>query len=923
MTEPTQTAASQVLPAALQVLLSTERSSQDRVAALQDLRDSLHDEAVVRALCELAKVERSIEVRRALLRAILGVDVTRLADRAPLIELLIRLCATEPEEDLRLAATRQLALLAPDSPEVEEVLAETLLHERSDAIHEAALVGLLRRPDKRPRTLDLLYVYAKSSPPIARPLLVQLFRQLPREASEAGLLSLLSPWEAQPLREAILTALEETPALSGGAAKALLAYARAEPTRELRLRAVQLVAGLRDTGPELPAAIFELLALSPDGAELLDALSEKLDANPAVLPKLAKLLVLPGPARLKRKLLALLEKAGQHEAIASALADPNPWVRASAIEIAARLFPQHPEPYEQALREALPREQVAALREQIVGAFRTAKRLSAASEKALIDQAAQETSPRLEEQLAEALPRIALTDETRGPLLKAWLRVLRDPFAGEAARRATSERLRSFAFRDEPLLVACLEELLLRAPDRDAARELDAQLRKLSPDMKGRVPLLRTLLLRFLGDYPAEPGPTWARDLHALAKDDADVRAFIPQLVALTGETWMLAAADAAEKKSALLPTVLELLGEGKTTEAMRRIDDAWNTRTLRKSDLLALLQRLFAGAPGEDGPLQTTLSIAAKAKLATPDLQDLCLKFLREQPRSQSAYAVQELLKQVAKNELGYGERVAAAFTQAAYTDFCRTGEDPSDAGKVPRTFNDWEYQGYRIAHDGWPIAELYFDLNLRAHMHALLAAPPDERVPAAQSIQYLILKHLWQHGEESAEELRALGALAAASTTPSQAPLRDRAYFLIWKRWKGYVKSLQGRAPPPDLARLAAGTCLFLWSVRQSFGSASLGKELKEKQPEPLPEMDVAAFEAGWAQDPALLAEVRGKQLAAMAEARAKELLQLATGLANKGKRDEAAVLLERLLGPFARTKLVQGKRAEIEAYAGKARG
>ncbi len=901
---------------ALLLLLSTERTSAERIAALRDLKDSLAEESIVRALCDAARAESSVDVRRALLTAILDIDVTRLADRKPYLDLLLHVCAGEPEHDLRLAATRALATLSPDSPELEEVLAATLQNERSDAIHEAALVGLLRRPDKSPRTLELLVSYARVSPPGVRSLVLQLFRQMQRAACEAGLVALLSPWEVPPLRAALLSALEELPSLSPPAGKALLEYLRLEPRRELRARAARLLGALRDGGPELARAVLAVLAQAPDGAELLDGLSHKLDSMPELLSELGAMLARPGPVELKLKAIALLEKGAAHAHVAAALADANPWVRSAAISASARMLARHPEELGPKLLAAAQGEPLTELRGRIAEALRDGGRLTPESQRALLEWTQREQSPRVAQVLAAALPAVAITDETREPLLRAYLRVLRDPFAGEEAQKAAGDRLRSFAYRDEPALVECLRELLLRASTRDEVEEWDTQLRKLAPDAKDRSGLIRTLLLRFLGDYPAAPTATWARDLHGLAPQEAAVRAEIPLLVALTGESWMLSAADVAEKKSALLPVVRELLGKGKPGEATRLIDEAWNQRTLRKSDLVALLKRLLVDAPGEYGALQTVVQILGKAKLATPEVQDLCLAFLRERPRSIMASTVADFLREVAKSELGYGERVVASFNPEAYAEFCRTGEDPYDVKQVPKTFNDWEYQGWRLPYQGWPLGELFFDLGRRNELHAILSAPPAD-VPAVQSVQYLVLKYLWQKVEETPEELRALGALAHAAAAKAQEPLRDRAFFLIWKRWKGYLKSLQGAAPPGDLSELATETYLYLIKVRQGFGI-----ETKEKVPEPLAEMDLPSLEKHWTAAAPTFAELREKTLGPALEAHAKELLQLATSFANKGKKPEALGLLERLLGPYLKTKLVQGKKAEIESYRDKAR-
>ena len=899
-------------PEALAALLSEERSTPERLAALDELRDQLADEASLNALAARVVGEKTLEVRRAMLGLLLDADITRLHDRSPYIDVMLELVAGEPERELRLLATRRLAELAPDLPELEELLAETLLHERSDAINQAALVGLLRRPGKSPRTHALLFDYARACPPGLRPLLLQLFRQEPREVAERGLLAMLSPWEERSLRGALLAALEELPSLSPEGIRQLVGYLRAEPVRELRAQVARILGALRAGAESLAPVLLKVLAQSPDGAELLDALAHRLDAEPALVPLFSQLLAAPGPRRLKLRLLALLEKARATAPLAQALGDANPWVRFAAIECCARLLGRDAGTLAQALCEAASRETLVELRARIAAALAGVERLSPDRQRFLVEWAAREESPRVSARLAEALPRVALTEETRAPLLAAFLRVVCDPFAAPAARRACAERLRSFAFRDEPVLIACLQELLLRAATREEAAEWDAQLRKLAPDARARIPLLRALLYRYLGDYPAEPTASWLRELHALAPGVDEVRAEIPQWVALTGESWMLGAADAAEKKSALLPLLRELLAAGKTTDAQRRIEEAWGERTLRKSDLIALYQRLLVDIPGEQGVLQAVVNILGQAKLATPEIQELSLAFLRKRPRSDLAYNVARLLEEVAKDALGYGERVMDSFTPEAYAAFRRTGDDPRDIKEVWKTLNDWEYQGFRVAYPDWKLAELFFALSRPADLHALLASPPPADLEAAHTLHALVLQQLWRKPDtETPELLTALGALARNAQREPLLPLRDRALLLVWKKWKGVLKALQGSAPPPALAALASESYLHLLEVRAGFGPES-----KERLPEPLPEMDLRWLETHWSLSPEAWTELL-PLFEKVAEARAKELWQLTAALANKGKRAEAGALAMRLLEGFAQTRLVREKQAEIDSW------
>ena len=95
------------------------------------------------------------------------------------------------------------------------------------------------------------------------------------------------------------------------------------------------------------------------------------------------------------------------------------------------------------------------------------------------------------------------------------------------------------------------------------------------------------------------------------------------------------------------------------------------------------------------------------EAKYVTPEIVDRCFKALRDDPNGMGTFEIKKFLEAHGNLDLGFRAKALKAFNQADYTDFCRIGT-PSDVRALPKNWNDWEYNGWRLAHRDWPMAEL-----------------------------------------------------------------------------------------------------------------------------------------------------------------------------------------------------------------------
>jgi hypothetical protein len=899
----------------LDLALSSERTAEDRIRSLRALEPLLHDESVVRHLMAAARTEASVEVRSALFAAVTSVDVTRLADRAAFVDTLAYFATLEPESSLRARAIERLGALA----EGEAIIAETLVCDLDDAVQLACLEALhLSR--KAPETVEAILSYARRAPGWSLPSLLVLLRELERPQAQAAFVLLLTPWTNPPVQMAALNHLAAYPWLEPATATALTEYIGVRPDPPLAQRALDILLAKEDLDPATFERLVERLASPPDLAALFDherlvtAFRDRLGSRPELAGRLTDLVLTTSSSRLKLRIMAVLAPARMPEVFIALLADANPMVREAAVAWCSEHLAEHTDLLSPALAAAIPNEPLPRLRHAMVAAFLASGRKGSAVERELVAWFEQENDPRIQATLGAVLPTIAVTDENRSAILAAYRTVLTDPVFDDGLKAVVTERLRSFAYRDEPQLVACLQSLLEGATDIERVDELHAQLRRLEPDLDVMVPTLLTLFYRFVHHYPREPLHGWLRDFRDAASRLDHVREQIPYIVRLTGATWILDGADAGARKQALLPAFMDAVRQDAFMGPQRLLAEAYQSRTLRRRDLLAIFERIVDW-PGQEALLQQVFAIMRDAKLVTPEVVERCLQTLADRPGGYATYEILRFVEHAGPQELGYRERIVGLFTQEAYTRYCLMDGSPRDIRDLPRTWHDWEWQSWRLMHDGWPVASLYFALDPRSEMRALVASPPAAGVPAVTTIQYLVLSHWWSKTLELEEDdYLALGRLMATTAgDPSMRLLRERALCLFSRRWNAWVGARRGKPLPVQLATMAADAYAELCGLHPTYGAGA-----KEAFPKPLRGLDLDRLAERWPLDPARLPEVADAcRIATGEEDQAAEALfrEFARAV-NDGRAADALEMADALLGQYRATRIVTQRLSQIEA-------
>jgi hypothetical protein len=561
------------------------------------------------------------------------------------------------------------------------------------------------------------------------------------------------------------------------------------------------------TTPELLGAVLDEVRRTPEDAPLLYAFWGRLFSFPDAASQLQGLFESSGSTQVKLYLLRLLGEAEAIPLFTAALGDPSPWVRAQAAELCSRHGRGHPE-VGRALAERIPEEGITSLRVQMIEVVDTLGTLDHTAEQTLLRWLPRETFPDARTALAGALTRVAITDANRSDLLRAYLAVLTDPLAGDDVSERVGERLAAFEYRNEPELAACLVALMDRSTDLREVERLHTRLRTLQPDPATLLPVLRRLFYRFVGLYPQAPLDAWLKELVDAAAANPELQAEVPYLVRLTGASWLLEKAAPAAQKAAILPAILEAVRKGQPGDAERLLGEAYEHRTLRKSDAVALLREVLS-YHGAYPLLGSILRILREVKVVTEEIVERSLAWLGRFPTAAAARDVVEYLREMGPLEPSWPERLDAAFSGQEYRHF--TVAYLSMDRRYPPTPIWGEPWRPPSEIREWPVADLFFAQASPDQIAARLESPVEAGDLPHHSFHYLLLARLNQRlndgGTLATEELAAIGHLLAATASPAEPDLvHDRALWVFDRAWPSYVQKRGGEEPPAELASLAA---------------------------------------------------------------------------------------------------------------------
>jgi hypothetical protein len=783
--------------------LAPSRSPEEQIALLRALQDYLQDDEAILALAEAARIEGTTSVRAAIVDVLLRCDPTRLFSHDEVLQTIMSLSALEPEPELRLAATRSLAFLAPSRPAVQDLLAQNLVYDLDHDVQHACLVGLAACPRKERSVVECLLSYARLAPAEVREDLLGVYEQLDLKDFETALMALLDPLAEDGWRRRVLDRLDQLASPSATASARLAEYFALEPLPELRHQIVRVLSRGAQMSPDVLQAVLDDVSETPEDATLLDAFWGRASSWPDAPAQLEALFRGTGSTHVKLCLLELLAESGAVPLFTAALEDPSPWVRAEAVRLCSRHGRPESETIAQALVVRIPREPYPQLRGEMIDAFRGLGSLSPLSEQFVVSWLAREGAPDGRKALAEVLLEVAINDENRAEILRTYVEVLKDPLFDAGLKDRIAHRLRAFEYRDAPGLDDCLIALMERTTDLLEVQELYEHLRTLQVGAGRLIPLLRKLFYRFVGSYPQEPLTTWLSELANAAPAQPDLQAEIPYLVRLTGAWWVLEKAEVAEQKNTMLALVLAAARKGPSFEAGRVLAQAHQSRTLRKSDAVRLFGQLLYFH--DSYPLLDDLvRIFREERIISADLVEWCLSLLRWFPDASFTFSVKEYLRDVGPAEPTWGPTIDAAFSPREYQHFQRTYAAGDDSYIDPGwTEYQWQVPGELEA---WPIADLFLNGATPELIATKLSIPPVEDPSGLRhSFHYLVLAHLDRRPALDATLLGAVGRLARSTRSSPGGLVHDRALYVFNRKWPDFVRSSRDGPLEAELAQLA----------------------------------------------------------------------------------------------------------------------
>jgi hypothetical protein len=723
--------------ALFEIILSAERGTEQRLKALDDLQPFLQTDEAVHRLAGAVRAETSVEVRERMVELLCSIDIARLTEREEYIGVMTYIAALEPEGPIRLLGVMKLALLAPHIPVVQDVLAETLISEFDPEIRTGVIMGLINCNRLTEDTIAKIETYIEYGHPEHRSALLHLVQLLPPPHVARLVMRFLDPFEKEDIRLSAIQFLTTMPALDVALLTELARRLQQDPSTAVRAAIIQLLATVSTVEAETFRYIFEALAYRPDQSALLDLVTGRLTANQHLIPEFTRLFEQTRSAGLKIRLLTLLQVVDLPALLVTALNDANPYVREAAIPLLKGKFARWQTQLESALVEALRREPLVALRRSLADVLLDTGRKLAETEALLPTLAIQETDRPLKIRLATAATRIAMTEANRTILLTLFAGIMEQPWYPEDLREEVSARLLTFAYRDEPELKKSLGLLLEQAKDIWEVERLYEVLKTLETDFRQLAPSLLRTLYRHIAYYPQQPLHDWVQLLGKQADVDAEVRAQLPYVIALTGANWLLEKVDKADQATAFLPAIRSVLlkqnGMRTFREGQQLLNDAWQKRTVKKSDVIELYRMLLT-MPKPDAILHDLLTIMQTGQLVTPELIKLSLDYCMAATDQNAAYGVQKYLQQSGFIDLSYRDQVLGRFTQAEYDNYQRFNA-PVNRSRRYTTLNDWEYQGWFNAYGGWPIATLAFAMEPGELVFRLFEPPTSTALPSPSS--------------------------------------------------------------------------------------------------------------------------------------------------------------------------------------------
>ncbi|RBL89934.1 hypothetical protein DF182_26015 [Chitinophaga flava] len=908
------------------ILLSTERSTEERLAALSDLRPFLETAEGITRLCDALQKEETISVKTAILTLLCDIDPARVQEHQHYIHTLSLTACLDPERQLRYMAVSRLATLASHISGIQEILAETMANDLDTDIQLASIEGLQHSVSKTEDTIAKITDYLPLAPEACRGPLLTLVQQLPQPHAARMTVHFLDPLEPTALRHTALQQLAAMPVLPSDVLSQLTRMIPVETVLSVRTTIIELLSAMRQVDESFFRDLFAALQQMPDQPELLELVRGRLAAHPELQPLFVDLFTQTTSAGLKIRLLQLLQQADLPQLIIGGLQDASPYVREATLPLLTAKFAQWQEQLEPALAKAIREEPLVALRSALVQVFLHTGRKSVQTEALLVTLANAETDHHLKSLLAAAACEVAVDEQNRQPLLQLFCDVLEGHWYPPALKQQVITRLQTFSYSDDPNLKRSMGLLLDQAKDIQELDRVYRVLKTLEADFSQLAPSLLQALYRHIAWYPQQPLHEWVQLIGQLAEQHPALRAELPYMIAVTGATWLLKGADKAEQTGAFLSTLKDAMlkknGMQSFMEAQRLVNDAWNNRTIKKSEIIELY-RLLLQLPPSSGLLQQVVTILQQGKLVTPELVSLSLDYILVSQDKDGVYIIRKYLEQAGFIDLEYRERLLRLFTQENYRQYMQYNMPEIHSKRSIHTLNDWEFSGWTCPYTQWPVAALVFAIEPADLIDRIFSELPSGNNTNA-TLPYLVLEHLFRNTNsvwgkylhQDADKLEQFLTLLFKGYQQLTAnnPLGDRMLYTFWKKWNDYVTKLNGKPVPSALADAAAivygGICKVVHRLEPNFN----GKQF----PQVLKGMNKDVLQQHWPWDTTLWETFTYKYFPVYDpdQESAVQLFQRAAKTLQSGNLAEGHQLLKELLAQYPHTRQVKEQLAVINS-------
>ncbi len=228
------------------------------------------------------------------------------------------------------------------------------------------------------------------------------------------------------------------------------------------------------------------------------------------------------------------------------------------------------------------------------------------------------------------------------------------------------------------------------------------------------------------------------------------------------------------------------------------------------------------------------------RRKIALTEMVHLGAHLAATAPASLLRTASLEYLEKVGREDEFYALGVTREFNEQNYAAACRRG-GKFEPPRSPANWQDWEEHGWWRVEVDWPIAELLFGLETaEEEVDKRLWRLQSPLVPAAETLQYFLLKRVWRAQATTLARVNAIGELIESiRNVPELAVLYDRALLVFRNHWR--------LLPMGELAAMAAEVYLDLCDLQREFEPDG-----PRRFPPLLEGMDVDHLKKNWRQGP-----------------------------------------------------------------------